>query len=100
MHFHLTRGQVISEIQERHRFSQDDSNRIADHLESSGDIEFAGGMFLIKNPTDQDSLPIQGLALSALGRGSGGSIGHYKIKEYLDLLLREAKRYAQKRGSR
>lgn len=100
MHFHLTRGQVLSEIQERHHFSQDDSSRIADHLETSGDIAFAGGMFLIKNPTDQDSLPIQGLALSALGRGSGGSIGHYKIKEYLDLRLREAKKTARRRGSR
>ena len=57
-------------------------------------------MFTIRNPTSQDSLAIQGLALSTLGRGSGGAIGHYKIKEYLELTLREAAKRPVKRGSR
>ncbi len=100
MHFHLTRGKFLAEIQERHGFSQDNSSRISDFIEGNGDVEFVGGMFTIRDPTAQDSLAIQGLALSALGRGSGGAIGHYKIKEYLELILRQAAHRPQKRGSR
>ncbi len=100
MHFHLTRGKVVAEIQERHGFSQQDSDKIAGGLEESGDVDFLGGMFTIRDPTSQDSLPIQGLALSALGRGSGGAIGHYKIKEYLQFRLREAAKRPRKRGNR
>jgi hypothetical protein len=98
MHFHLTRRDVLNEIKQRFGYNAEQANSIAGFLEDSGQIEFSGAMFLIKNPTDQDALQIMQLAHAAQGKGAGGAVSQYKTKEYLDFLLRESGRYGKKRG--
>ncbi len=99
MHFHLTRGQLLNEIVARYHFTMADAQRAFEYLESSGKVAFAGAMFLVNEPYSQDAVCILELARAALGHAAGGAVSFYKVKEFLDLCLRQSQQYAQKRST-
>ena len=97
MQFPVTRVQLRSAI-ESYGFRPQQANRLINDMEGSGRIDLSGSMLSIPNPTDPDAPMIIGLAQSARG-GASGSVGWYKVKEYLDLMSRKAAtRGASSRG--
>lgn len=98
MHFHLARRDLLNHLNRQYYYSAEDALKICDYLESSGQISFNGGMFLINSPTAQDAKNIETLGRGALGQAPGGSTSYYSVKAYLDLLLRQSMQYTAKRG--
>lgn len=99
MHFHLTRGQLLNEIVARYQFSLADAQRVFDFLENSGKVTFAGAMFLVNEPYSQDAVGILELARASLGHAAGGAVSFYKVKEFLEISLRQAQQYGAKRST-
>ncbi len=88
MQFPITRYQLVAAIQ-IYGFRPDGATRIIADLEGEGRIDLSGSMLNIRNPTDIDTPILAGMCREARG-ASAGSVGTYKIKEYLEDIHRRA----------
>lgn len=95
MQFPITRYQLVAAV-ESYGFTPSDAERIVTDLEGEGRIDLTGSMLSIRNPTDSDAPLLAGLCARARG-GSAGSVGTYKIHEYLKDLQERARMHG---GSR
>jgi hypothetical protein len=97
MQFPITRYQLVAAI-ERYGFLPNDAKRIVVDLEGEGRIDLSGSMLNVRNPTDPDAPMLVGFCREARG-GSAGSVGTYKIKEYLQSIHRNAAKHGSSRSA-
>ena len=88
MRIAVNREQLLSAV-ESLGFQIPDAEQIIGTLEAQGRIELTGSMVNVRNPSDPDGPMIAGLCQHARG-ASPGSVGTYKIREYLAGLLSPA----------
>ena len=95
MQFPITRCQLNAAV-EVYGFADQDARRIVAALEAAGRISLTGSMLEVHNPTDPDAACLAGICREARG-GSAGSVGHYKIREYLGEMLARASSHGTSR---
>lgn len=95
MQFPVTRYQLIAGVG-KFGFGPADAQQIVAALETEGRIELSGSMLHIKNPTDPDAQSLAGLCREARGATSG-AVGTYKIREYLQIALKNASKHGSSR---
>lgn len=95
MQFPITRYQLVAAV-EIYGFRPQEAERIIVDLESEGRIDLSGSMLNVPNPTDPDAPMLAGLCREARG-GSAGSVGSYKIREYLQTVHQRAARHGTSR---
>ncbi|MFQ5806447.1 MAG: hypothetical protein ACE5I3_08355 [Phycisphaerae bacterium] len=88
MLFPITRYQLVAAI-ETFGFRTNEAERIVTDLDGEGRIVLTASMLQVRNPTDPDAPVLAGLCREARG-GSAGSVGTYKIKEYLQAVHQRA----------
>lgn len=88
MMFPITRHQLAAAIGS-YGFRPEDGEQVIRLLEGEGRVELTGSMLRVLNPTDPDAPILTGLCRAARG-GSSGSVGSYKIREYIQAMLDRA----------
>lgn len=86
MQFPITTYQLTAAVG-TYGFRPDEATNIVNDLVTEGRIDLSGAMLNIRNPTDPDSHMLAGLCREARG-GTAGYVSRYKIREYLDAILR------------
>lgn len=89
MQFPITRYQLEAAV-ERYGFRPEQAQQIVADLESEGQIELGGSMLSVRSPTDPGAAALVELCRAARG-GSAGSVGAYRIREFLQALGRVPK---------
>ena len=95
MQFPITNYQLVAAIG-TYGYRPDEAATIVKDLEGEGRIDLSGSMLNICNPTDPDSNMLAGLCREARG-GTAGYVSRYKIREYLDQILRRSSTHGSSR---
>ena len=96
MQFPITRYQLVAAIG-TYGVRPGDAEQVVIRLEGEGRIDLSGSMLHVRNPTDPDAPMLVGLCREARG-GSAGSVGTYKIQEYLKAVHQRAAMHGSSRG--
>lgn len=86
MQFPITSYQMVAAVG-TYGYRPDEATSIVNDLVTEGRISMSGSMLNIRNPSDPDSHMLAGLCREARG-GTAGYVSRYKIREYLDQVLR------------
>ncbi len=85
MQFPVTRGQLQDTVQKL-GFSRDEARAAIEMLEAEGRIHLEGAIARVPDPTTPGAQMLAALCREAQG-GTAGSVGIYKIREFIQEVL-------------